>query len=191
MRLFVAFSLPQPLVDVVAPAMEGGPSSLRWMPEEQLHCTLRFIGDVERPVAEDIAESLSALRAPPIDVRIEGVGQFVQRRGGALWARLMPKPPIEALHAKIDHAVQRVGLPPERRAYLPHVTLARWSGGPVDARGWADRWAGLTSPSVSIGTIDLVESRLFRDGPIHEPRLTIPLQSKAPRNDASWPGVSR
>ncbi|WP_343346227.1 RNA 2',3'-cyclic phosphodiesterase [Sphingomicrobium sp. XHP0239] len=175
MRLFVAFACPEPLVDTLAPAMEGGPPNLRWMPEEQLHCTLRFIGEVGRHEAEDIAESLSAIHSPSLDVRVAGVGQFEKRRGGALWARLAPKAPLEALHDKIDRAIQRCGLPPERRAYLPHVTLARWSGGSIDARAWAERWAGLESASVPVDGFDLVQSRLFRDGPQHETIASVAL----------------
>ena len=176
MRLFVALPCPDPFIDALAPAMEGGPPGLRWVPEEQLHCTLRFVGEVGRHQAEDIAELLSAIEAPAIDTRIDGVGIFTQRRGGALWARLVPKTPLEALHDKIDRAIQRCGLPPEGRAYLPHVTLARWSGGPLDTRPWTERWAGLTSEVVRIDRFELVESRLYRDGPVHDTRLTVPLR---------------
>ena len=175
MRLFVALPCPEPIVDDLAPAMEGGPPGLRWVPEEQLHCTLRFIGEVERPVAEDIAQSLSELRSPAVEVRLDGVGIFSHRRRGALWARLAPKSPLEALHEKIDRAVVRCGLAPERRAYLPHVTLARWSGGGIDARAWAERWAGLSSAPQVIDAFMLFESRLRRDGPTYDELLAVPL----------------
>ncbi|MCJ8191791.1 RNA 2',3'-cyclic phosphodiesterase [Sphingomicrobium aestuariivivum] len=167
-RLFVALPLPEALVDALAPALEGGPEGLRWLPEEQLHCTVRFIGEVERPVAADVVEALGDLRAPPLEVRVDGVGIFDHRRRGALWARLVPKAPLDALHEKVDRAVQRCGLPPERRAYLPHVTLARWSGGAVDARQWAGRWAGLASRTVTIERFTLFESELTRMGPHYE-----------------------
>ena len=83
--------------------------------------------------------------------------------------------PLAAIHDKVDRLVQRCGLEPERRAYLPHVTLARWSGGAIDARGWIERWAGLASPSVTLDRMVLYESTLRADGPVHEERLVVPL----------------
>ncbi|MCJ7420613.1 RNA 2',3'-cyclic phosphodiesterase [Sphingomicrobium astaxanthinifaciens] len=166
-RLFVALPLPDTLVEALAPAMEGGPEGLRWVPEDHLHCTLRFIGEVERPLAEMAAGALVDIVAAPLEVRVEGVGVFDHRRHGALWARLVPKAPLKALHEKVDRALQHCGLPPERRAYLPHVTLARWSGGALDPRGWTERWAGLASPAVRLERFVLFESQLGRHGPTY------------------------
>ncbi|WP_265561967.1 RNA 2',3'-cyclic phosphodiesterase [Sphingomicrobium arenosum] len=174
-RLFVAFLLPEPLIEAVAPAMEGGPEGIRWVPEDDLHCTLRFIGEIERPMAEDVAEALQGMRAPSLEVHIDGVGVFDHQRHGALFARLAPKEPLRALHDKVDRALQRCGLQPERRAYLPHITLARWSGGPIDAQPWAERWAGLSSNSVRLDHFTLFESRLSQRGPSYTAVLDQPL----------------
>ena len=59
-RLFVAIRPPEPVLDLLIDTMEGLPS-LRWQHEDQLHLTLRFIGEVERPLAEDLAAALSSL----------------------------------------------------------------------------------------------------------------------------------
>ena len=126
-RLFVAIRPPEPIRDLLADAMDGG-ADFRWQDDLQLHLTLRFVGEVERPVAEDLAAALGRVRAPPFEVRIKGVGRFDQRSSGALWAGVEPKEPIAALAAKIERACQSVGLEPERRAFHPHITLARWKG---------------------------------------------------------------
>ncbi|MCM8556387.1 RNA 2',3'-cyclic phosphodiesterase [Sphingomicrobium sediminis] len=163
-RLFVALPLPETLVDALAPAMEGGPSGLRWLDEEHLHCTLRFIGSVERPMAEEIAQNLAEMKASPVEVALSGVGIFDHGKRGALWARLAPKAPLRDLHERIDRRLVSLGLEPERRAYLPHITLARWSGGFIDARGWAERHAGLSSSPVTIDRFTLFESHLRQSG---------------------------
>ena len=86
------------------------------------------------------------MRAPPVDLALTGVGWFDQGPRGALFARCGPVEPLAALHRKIDRALVRAGLEPERRAYLPHITLARRRSGAVDPAGWLERRAGLASP---------------------------------------------
>lgn len=176
-RLFVAFVPPEEMIDCLVEVMDGEPEGLRWISEEQLHCTLRFIGEVERPVAEDLAHALADVRAPAMQCRLDGVGAFDRGRRGALWARMAPREPIEALHHKIDRIVTACGLPPERRAFLPHVTLARWSGRAVEHRGWSERHGGLSSPAMTVGRFTLFESDLTRAGPIYREVAHYPLDA--------------
>src|SRR3954470_7708364 len=124
-RLFVAIRPPEPIRDLLIDAMDDS-ADFRWQDDEQLHLTLRFVGEVDRPVASDLADALSRVRAEPLMLRIQGVGRFEQRNGGALWAGVEPKPPLAALAAKVERVCQSVGLEPERRAFHPHITLARW-----------------------------------------------------------------
>lgn len=177
-RLFVALACPEPLVDRLVTTMDGEPEGLRWVSEEQLHCTLRFIGEVERPMAEDVANALKHVHAPALECRVDGVGAFDRGRRGALWARLAPREPLEALHHKVDRAITGCGLTPERRAYLPHVTLARWSGREVEHRGWAERHAALSSSPVRIDHFTLFESELARAGPIYRSISDYPLDER-------------
>ena len=97
--------------------MDDSPD-FRWQQDEQLHLTLRFVGEVERPLAEDLAAALAAIRAQPFDIRLKGVGRFEQRNTGALWAGLEPKAPLAALAAKVERAC--LGRrPPARAPRLP------------------------------------------------------------------------
>src|SRR4051794_34430459 len=126
-RLFVAIRPPEAIRDLLLDAMEDSPD-FRWQDDEQLHLTLRFVGEVERPVADDLAAELSCVHAPPFNLRIAGTGRFEQRSSGALWAGVEPREPVAALAAKVERACIAVGLEPERRAFHPHITLARWKG---------------------------------------------------------------
>ena len=167
-RLFTALSLPDELRPRLA-ALGSGIDGARWVEPENLHITLRFIGEVDRHRANDIADLLAGIRFAPFDVRIEGLGSF-DRKGvvDTLWAGVQPRDPLAQLHRKVDRACVRAGLAPEGRAYLPHVTLARFgrSGGLVD--GFLAVHAGLSSPAFRVDGFSLFESRIGHDGARYE-----------------------
>lgn len=164
-RLFVAIRQPEPVRDLLIDAMDDSPA-LRWVGEEQLHLTLRFIGEVERPLANDIAYALGRIRFPPFELRISGVGKFEQRNGGALWARVEPRKPLAELAAKVERACQQSGLEPERRAFHPHITIARWNRRNAEAvEAFLRRNSDLGSEPFAVDRFILFESRLSRHGP--------------------------
>ena len=167
-RLFIAIRPPEAIRDLLIDAMDDGPE-LRWVGDEQLHLTLRFVGEVERPVANDLAAALGRLRFDRFGLRISGVGRFDRRNGGALWAGLEPRTLVAALAAKVERICQETGLPPERRAFHPHITLARWKGrssGAADA--FVERNRALSSAPFTVDRLTLFESHLSRHGPHYE-----------------------
>ena len=168
-RLFVALRPPAEVRRRCLAAMAGGPPGWAWQDDAQLHVTLRFIGEVERPKAEDIAAALGAIVSPPVELGLHGVGFFDQGRQGVLFARAIPRDPLEALHKKVDRALTTAGLQPERRAFLPHITLARRRKAGTDPAGWLEAHAALASPPEPVGEFILYESHLGRDGPHYEP----------------------
>ena len=124
-RLFVALPLPEELCDELS-AMCGGIPGARWVPEENYHLTLRFIGEVPGWQAQEVDEALAGIRAPGFDLTLRGVGTF--QKGGriaALWVGAEKTDPLVFLQSKVETALQRIGLEPERRRFAPHVTLAR------------------------------------------------------------------
>ena len=174
-RLFVAIRPPEPIRDLLVDAMDQS-ADFRWQDDEQLHITLRFVGEVERPAADDLADALGLIRAPPLELRIAGVGRFEQRNSGALWAGVEPKPPLAALAATVERACQSIGLAPERRAFHPHITLARWKGRRTrEVHGFLERRAGLASPPFAVDRFILFESRLSRHGAHYEEVAAYPL----------------
>ena len=167
-RLFVAIRPPE-AVRARLFALMGGVRGARWQSDDQLHLTLRFIGEVDRHAAGDIQAALAGVRHPPFDLALSGVGAF-DRRGqpAALWAGVAPHEPLKALHKKVDQALVRAGLEPERRAYLPHITLARIArgGGPADS--FLVGAGGLAGPSFGVAEFGLYESRLSPAGAAYE-----------------------
>ena len=180
-RLFVAIRPPEDIIDLLIDAMDDSPE-LRWVGEEQLHLTLRFIGEVERPVANDLAASLGRVRFAPFALKVIGVGRFDRRNGGALWAGVEPKAPVAALAARVERICQETGLEPERRAFHPHLTLARWKGRSRRAAdAFSERARGLSSVPVHVHRFHLFESHLSRHGPHYEVAETYLLEEPAGR----------
>ncbi len=171
-RLFVALRPPRAVRDALCDVMEGV-AAARWQDDEQLHITLRFIGEVERPVAEDVADALGQVHAAAPIVALAGVGRFEKRgRTDTLWAGLAPHDALGALHKKVDQACTRAGLPPKRRAYLPHITLARLprsAGVGTEIDHWTAAHAGLSSAAFALPHLILYRSHLARDGAVYEP----------------------
>jgi 2'-5' RNA ligase len=161
-------------------AMEGV-AQARWQADDQLHITVRYIGEVERPMAEDIALALGQIHAPALDVAIRGVGAFEKNgRIDTLWAGVTPHNALLALHRKVDSALVRIGLEPEHRVYVPHITLARMPRSAGSGAG-VDRWradqAMLSSDPFGLDMLILSESQLTRDGAVYEPVARWPLSA--------------
>jgi 2'-5' RNA ligase len=130
-RLFVGLDLSWEIREALDRLGGGGIPGARWVPEENLHLTLRFIGETHKHLAEEIDHALAALRAKKFSVQFSGVGTF--NKGGrevALWVGVARNPQLDLLQSKIEQALQRVGLEPERRRFVPHVTLARLDNAP-------------------------------------------------------------
>ena len=174
-RLFVAIRPPEDIRDLLIDAMDDGPA-LRWVGDDNLHLTLRFIGEVERPQAEDIARALQRIRADRLSLRVQGIGRFDRRSGGAIWAGVEPKQPVAALAAKVDRACQLAGLEPDGRAFHPHITLARFGGGSkAEADSFVQRRTAIASETFAVTEFLLFESRLSRHGAHYEARAAYPL----------------
>ena len=168
-RLFVAIRPPEEIRDLLIDAMDDS-ADFRWQEDEQLHLTLRFIGEVDRLIADDLADALGRVRSASFSIRIAGVGRFEQRNSGALWAGVEPKTSVAALASKVERVCQQVGLEPERRAFFPHITLARWKGRRSrEVADYLQRERGLASSPFEVSEFTLFESRLSRHGAHYEP----------------------
>jgi 2'-5' RNA ligase len=133
-RLFLALepdpATRQAIAEVSAAARRAAgelASVLRWVPPENLHVTLHFVGDVETPARDRLLAALDTPLAVAVaDVRLDELGAFPPAAPPrVLWVSLTPAEPVEAIHDALASRVSAAGLPVDPRPFAPHVTIAR------------------------------------------------------------------
>ncbi|MDM9621386.1 2'-5' RNA ligase [Rhizobium sp. AC44/96] len=130
-RLFTALEIPRNAAMSLS-LLRGGLPGARWIDVENYHITLRFIGDVDGRTADEIVDRLDRIDRPEFQIRLEGIGSFGSKKPHSIWAGVTPSPEMYALQAEIERICQRIGLPPDPRKFMPHVTLARLKASRVD-----------------------------------------------------------
>lgn len=126
-RLFVGLGLPDAAASRIATLQNGVPGA-KWVPRENLHVTLRFIGEVDEDIAADLDTALAEIQAPAPVVSLRGLGRFGDKRKvRLLWVGVDPVPALLLLRDKVEAAGLRAGLEPEGRRFKPHVTIARFA----------------------------------------------------------------
>jgi 2'-5' RNA ligase len=165
MRLFLGLQPPEALRQELAALAIGMPGA-RWVAPENIHLTLRFIGEVSPADAEDLDAELRALSAAPAPVRLQGIGTFGHgRKIHALWVAAARDPALMRLRERVESAVQRAGFAPDRRKFIPHVTLARMKAAdPVRLEGFITAHNDRAFPAFEAEAVTLFESHLTRDG---------------------------
>ncbi|MBI1245818.1 MAG: RNA 2',3'-cyclic phosphodiesterase [Alphaproteobacteria bacterium] len=124
-RLFVGVPLPED-IRLRLDGLCGGVPGARWVPSENFHITLRFIGDVPGDMAEEIGYALAHVRTKRFDIELSSVGHFSSgSEVRVLWAGVRKCPELLALHERIDSVARKLDLPDEQRRFIPHVTLAK------------------------------------------------------------------
>lgn len=129
MRLFTAIDLPAEMLEKIGAflARLRPLAKLRWTPVENLHITTKFIGEWPESRIGEMKTGLGGVAfAGPIEIAVRGLGWFPNaRRPRTFWAGVEGGEPLAALARATEHAVAKLGVPVETRAYSPHLTLAR------------------------------------------------------------------
>lgn len=176
-RLFVGLALPEEVRARLA-ALCAGLQGVRWVAPENMHVTLRFIGDIDEGVADDVHEALAQVRAPGFDLHLAGAGTFgPHSRPHALWVGVEKGPALVHLRDKVESAVVRAGLEPENRKFAPHVTLARLKGPPAPRLpDFVAQYAGLRIGPIEVQRLVLFSSHLGRNGASYAEEAEYPLE---------------
>ncbi|HZQ14891.1 MAG TPA: RNA 2',3'-cyclic phosphodiesterase [Pseudolabrys sp.] len=123
-RLFTGVEIPSDIGQALS-SLRGGLPGARWIDPENYHLTLRFIGDVDDMVAHEVASLLGRVKRGAFELHMEGLMSFGGRKPRAVVANVAPAPALFEVQAEHERLMQRIGLEPEGRKYIPHVTLAR------------------------------------------------------------------
>ena len=169
MRLFTALELPDGAKEHLMATM-GGLKNVRWQTKDQLHITLRFIGEVSPTAADEIIPALGDIRFSPLEIKITGIGFFGRSiKPRLVWAGLEEQTPLKELTRKISQVLEGVGIPKEERKYSPHITLARFKGKPgTKLATFLDHNGGLFIPAFKASEFVLFRSHLGQEGAHYE-----------------------
>lgn len=176
-RLFLSLPLPEPVRALVA-ALQERRFDLRWAPVDQLHLTLRFLGDIDADALAELTEHLSHVRVEPFLLPVEGVGVFPTKGPPrVLWVGVgSGHPRLHQLRQRVDDALLAAGLDIDLRTFHPHITLARCRDGDErDATRWLRQHAEFAGPVFQVDAFDLFSSELRSDGAVHHLRQRFPL----------------
>ena len=176
-RLFVAIDLPDTIKQTLhrcRPHISGG----RWVKDEQLHLTIRFIGEVHDDLLHDIRVALQSVDLKPFPLKLQGTGFFPSRRKPrVLWVGIEESSRLKTLHNRIESALVTIGIEPDNRRFVPHITLARFKSPPsaADTDRFLDSNSGEGIPPFTVRHFSLYSSKLNSTGAVHREEGRYPL----------------
>lgn len=178
-RLFVAIDFPAWINEQLRGICFGLPR-VRWVTENQMHLTLRFIGEVDGGVFRDVQEALQSIEAEPFSVTLQGLGFFPPRRKPEiLWVGVAGNPVLVHLRNKVESTLVRSGLTPEGRKFSAHVRIATIKDTPAGrlAQYLAVNNLFKTDP-FTVDRFSLYSSYLASEGAIHSQEAVYELRGR-------------
>lgn len=186
MRAFIAIDLPPQCLTPIHQLMTQlkaliPPTALRWTDPQQLHLTLKFLGEISETTAIDVQNGMQATLTsqPPFDLEIKGTGVFPSRRAASVvWLGVTASPDLMQLHEQLNQALHAVGIKPDKKHFNPHITLGRVRR-PVDTktRLWigdvVDRFSSETFAQFLVQAVHVYQSELTPQGAFHTKLSTV------------------
>lgn len=123
-RLFTGVEIPEDVAFDLS-LKKGGILGGRWIDPESYHITLRFIGDIDVPLAEEVAFALEGLQFRPFMLKLKGIDVLGGNKPHTLCAQIEESAELRRLQSMQERIMQMLGLPAEQRRFTPHVSLAR------------------------------------------------------------------
>ena len=171
MRLFIAIAIPENIRTGFASLLKefrAVAPQVKWVRAENLHVTLKFLGETESAKLGALQNVLAGVRSPdPVNLEFRGMGFFPnEKRPRVFWTGMEASPNLKTLAADTDHAAHRLGFPLEERPFTPHLTLARFSlpGIPPKLLQAVNENTGKSFGSLHTREFHLVESKLKPTG---------------------------
>lgn len=163
-RLFTAISLPHDVSDQLSLLRAGMPGA-HWIDPENYHITLNYLGAVDGNQADDLIDALAQLEHDEFSLRITGLDCFGSSKPRTIYARIKPDEALLRLQQSIARLISVLGLSQDKRAFLPHVTLARLKDVvPYEAAAWLAGRGGLVSRHFDVKRFGVYSSRISKGG---------------------------
>lgn len=180
-RLFIGLEIPAEVRAELA-RLRGGISGARWIEPENYHITLRFIGDIDRRGANDVADELSQVARPAFDIAFDAVSWFGADRPRAIVVRVKLCAALVDLQAEMERRLRRIGLEAETRNFSPHVTLARLRAiSPLAVAGYLQARGALAVRPFAASRFVLFSARALTGGGPYRVEAAYELQLKGRR----------
>ncbi len=169
-RLFVAIDLPKEVKEAVVGIAGRELTGARFVPREQLHLTLRFIGDADEAQYQAIKKELGKVKGHSFYLSLKEVGHFPPgRRPRVLWVGMEESVPLHGLQEEVERALVGIGVPPEERGFSPHITIARLKETPsVRVMALEQKHRQFSAGPFPVEEFYLYSSTLTREGAIHK-----------------------
>ena len=182
-RLFTALEISRDAalsLSLLRGGLIGPKGSVRWIDPENYHITLRFIGDVEGHVADEIVHALDRIDRESFTLQLAGVDAFGSKKPHSIYAGVTPVPELLALQAEMERICQRLRLPPDPRKFTPHVTLARLKGLPdMQLARYLSERGNFTTLPFNVSRFVLMSSKESTGGGPYVTEEVWPLRSAA------------
>ncbi len=177
MRSFVAMPMEEGAIAALVAAQSYLPFG-KPVPEENLHLTLAYLGEVSETVLETLHDLLDSARLPAPEISFGALGTFAEMERGLVYAEVHPTPALTALQSKVAQVARQAGADLPRRRFRPHVTLMRANRQPVGPA--RDRLAAAMGqncdiPGFTARRMSLYQSTLTPHGAVHEVMADYPL----------------
>lgn len=192
MRAFIALEIPREIQQAIHTAtatlraeLGGG---VRWTPPENMHLTLKFLGEISPPQVDALTSALrvQADSVPAFKVEVGGLGSFPDvKRARVLWIGIQAPAEIQTLRRGIESACARLGYESETRGFSPHLTIGRvrQDATPADAQKIRRALEAATIDSLGAVRVDsahLFKSDLKKSGAVYTKIFSAPLKAVAP-----------
>ncbi|MFT3732618.1 MAG: RNA 2',3'-cyclic phosphodiesterase [Hyphomicrobium sp.] len=188
-RLFTAIELPDDIRDELHRLRMPLPGA-RWIAPENYHITLRFAGDIGNVEAREFIANLARIEPDGFELRLSSLGTFGGDDPHSIFAAVESTPALEELARAHEKAARNAGLPPDTRAFKPHVTLARLKHSNVEAVArYLSRYSGYRSEPFFVTRTLLLSSRPGVGGGPYGIEDSFPMRGMeflADEGEASW-----
>ena len=171
MRIFIGIPIPNHIKKLIF-SLQGGLPGANWVPPENYHISLRFIGEVNETTKEDIAEALEDVAFPAFSLSLQTIGIFTEGDDPHhIWIKPNPEDPLIKLNRKIETVLTKNrSLKQDTRKFTPHLTLARLKETNTEKVGQFMQWHNLfKTPEFQVTEYALYQSHLTNNSPIYTP----------------------
>lgn len=169
MRLYVAIEFPDHILDNLMLLTENL-HGFKWVRRNQLHLTLRFLGDVDQHLGRLLIEKLAEIRHSSFQVALSGLGVFPDiHHPRILWVGINANDTLFDLQGKIEQAIIDCGVEPETREFHPHITLSRIKYSRRERlESYMKKHRNFSLETITITSFHLVESKLHQSGSVYQ-----------------------